>query len=68
MSVEGNNFNYEKTYHSDAAPDRGFALNLVHDRCRKTNADHDHNVVDDGEEEHGTSYDAGDDYDPVLIG
>ena len=68
MSVEGNNFNYEKTYHSHAAVHSGFALNLVHDRCRKTSADYDHHIDDDGEEEHSPIYHAGDDDDPVLAG
>jgi hypothetical protein len=62
VSMEGNNFNYEKTYHSHAARGCRIRPEFVHHRGGKTGGAHDnddHNVDD---EKGGNAHDdAGDD-------
>lgn len=52
--MEGNNFNYEKTYHSYAGARGGLAFEFVHDRRRKAGRpDYDHDDHLHREEKHG---------------
>jgi hypothetical protein len=59
--VERNNSNYEKTYYCYAAAGGRLVLELVHDRRRKTGTHHDLDDINDGEKEHGSDHDAGND-------
>jgi hypothetical protein len=64
--VEGNNFNYEKTYHSDSARGGRICPQFLHHRGGKTSgADDDHhdNVHD---EEGGNAIDDAGDDSPVI--
>ena len=62
LSVEGNNFNYEKTYHSHAAAGGCPGADFVHHRCGETGADNDHHDnVDDEKGGNANDYAGNDD-------